>query len=76
MNLWFPDFLVQTSAPLICLPEGRREMVPVSTKKRFPFPHFGAAIYRSPGKFKYRVKPSFKPNIFSGLYSLCINLGY
>jgi hypothetical protein len=76
MNRWFPDSLVQTSAPLMRLPEGRKEMVPVSAKKRLPFPHFGAAIYRSPGKFKCRVKPSFKPNIFSGLYSLCFNLGY
>jgi hypothetical protein len=35
---------VQTSALSMCLPEGRIEMVPVSTKKRSPFPHFRSCL--------------------------------
>lgn len=37
---------------------------------------FGAAFYRSSGRNKCRLKTLFEPNIFSGLYSPCINPGY
>lgn len=40
LNLWISDYPVQTSVPLMCFPEGQKELVHISTKKYSPLPHF------------------------------------
>lgn len=44
LNFDTPEYRVQTSAFSLCRPEGWDEMVPVSTKKTFPFPQFPSSL--------------------------------
>ncbi|WP_347840216.1 hypothetical protein [uncultured Draconibacterium sp.] len=44
LNFDIPEYRIQTSAFSLCRPEGWDEMIPVPTKKLFPFPQFPSSL--------------------------------